>query len=88
MFTGLCEYRQEKRKEWGTRELETEEHRTGKGVIKMVINHVKHEFDVETQTEMFDLIRHIANCELFEVDGLKILAKRLLARAGENSTVT
>ncbi|MBR1438819.1 MAG: hypothetical protein IJ587_09820 [Synergistaceae bacterium] len=54
----------------------------------MVINHVKHEFDVETQTEMFDLIRHIANCELFEVDGLKILAKRLLARARENSTVT
>ena len=37
----------------------------------MVINHIKHEFDVETQTEMFDLIKHLANCESFEVDGLK-----------------
>ena len=32
----------------------------------MVINHIKHEFDVETQTEMFDLIKHLANCESFE----------------------
>ena len=40
----------------------------------MVINHIKHEFDVETQTEMFDLIRHLANCESFEVDGLKVRA--------------
>ena len=55
-------------------ECGTRERKTGKGVIEMVINHIKHEFDVETQTEMFDLIRHLANCESFEVDGLKVRA--------------
>ena len=44
----------------------------------MVINYVKHEFDAETQTEMFDLIKHIANCESFEVDGLKVRAMMLI----------
>lgn len=44
----------------------------------MVINHIKHEFDVETQTEMFDLIKHLANCESFEVDGLKVRAMRII----------
>ncbi len=44
----------------------------------MVINHVKHEFDVETQTEMFYLIKHLANCEAFEVDGLKARAMMLI----------
>ena len=44
----------------------------------MVINHVRHEFNVDIQTEMFELIKHLANCELFEVDGLKARANILI----------
>ncbi len=53
---------------------------TEEGVKQMVINHVRlrHEFDVDTQTEMFDLIKHLANCEPFEVDGLKARANILI----------
>ena len=48
------------------------------GVRQMVINHVRHEFNVDIQTEMFELIKHLANCEPFEVDGLKARANILI----------
>ena len=53
----------------------------------MVINHVKHEFDAETQTEMFDLIKHLANCESFEVDGLKVRAMRIIENLGRSKRI-
>ena len=44
----------------------------------MTINQVTQNFDEWTQQEMFSLVRHLASCEEFELEGLKVRAGRLI----------
>ena len=44
----------------------------------MTINQVKQNFDERTQQEMFSLVKHLASCEEFELEGLKARAGRLI----------
>ena len=52
----------------------------------MRINQVKHDFnlDNEIQQEMFSLIKRLAFCEPFELEGLKVRANRLI----ENTSIS
>ena len=44
----------------------------------MPINQVKQNFDEQTQKEMFSLVKHLASCEEFELEGLKVRAGQLI----------
>ena len=44
----------------------------------MPINQVRQKFDEVTQQEMFSLVKHLASCEEFELEGLKVRAGRLI----------
>ena len=37
--------------------------------------------DTRMQREMFYIVKHLANCEQYEVEGLKARAARLIAQA-------
>ena len=52
----------------------------------MRINKVRNNFNIdnETQQEMFSLIKRLAFCEPFELEGLKVRANRLI----ENTSIS